>query len=157
VSLTPPATSGAVVLEAEVVKEWQFWFVQRGALTTTNAAASWMAGYDLSQAPRTWTPGQTQTWTVTVLNAGNRAWPSGGANPVRIGVHFAPNAGLPVSGWLSDQRFTLQADLAPGQSVALSVTVAAPSGETGGVLEVEAVAEGQFWFSQRAMRSFLAA
>jgi len=64
---------------------------------------------------------------------------------------------LPVSGWLSDQRFTLQADLAPGQSVALSVTVAAPSGETGGMLEVEAVAEGQFWFSQRAMRSFLAA
>ena len=156
VSLTPPATSGAVVLEAEVVKEWQFWFVQRGALTTTNAAASWMAGYDLSQAPRTWTPGQTQTWTVTVLNAGNRAWPSGGANPVRIGVHFAPNAGLPVSGWLSDQRFTLPADLSPGQSVALSVTVAAPSGETGGVLEVEAVAEGQFWFSQRAMVSFLA-
>jgi len=155
-TLTAPQTADAVILEAQMVKEQQFWFVQRGALTTTNATASWMAGYDLSQAPRTWTPGQTQTWTVTVLNAGNQAWPSGGANPVRIGVHFAGDAGLPFSGWLSDQRFTLPADLSPGQSVALSVTVGAPSGDTGGVLEIEGVAEGQFWFAQRAMLSFLA-
>jgi hypothetical protein len=57
---------------------------------------------------------------------------------------------------LTDQRFALPADLAPGQTVALSVTVTAPAGDTGGVLEAQAVKEQQFWFAQRAPRSFLA-
>ena len=155
-TLTAPPTSDAIVLEAEMVKEWQFWFVERGTIAVTDAAASWMAGYDLGQAPRVWTPGQTQTFAITVLNAGNEAWPSGGSNPVRLGVHFAGNAGLPFSGWLSDQRFTLPADLLPGQTVVVSVTVIAPSGDTGGVIEVEAVKESEFWFPERAPVSFLA-
>jgi hypothetical protein len=115
-----------------------------------------MAGYDLSQAPRTWTPGQTQSFTVTLLNAGNQTWPAGGANPVHLGVHFAASAGAPITSWLSDQRVTLAADLAPNQTVALSVTVTAPAGDTGGILEVAAVKEAQFWFTQRAPVSFLA-
>jgi len=57
---------------------------------------------------------------------------------------------------LTDQRFGLAADLLPGQTVPLSVTASAPAGNTGGVLEVEAVKESQFWFAQRAPRSFLA-
>jgi spore germination protein YaaH len=155
-TITPPAGPGATVLEAQMVKEWQFWFGQRGAIPSADAAPSWMAGYDLSQAPRTWTPGQTQTFTVTLLNAGNQAWPAGGANPVRLGVHFAGSAGAPITAWLSDQRVALPADLAPGQAVALTVTVTAPPGDTGGVLEVEAVKEAQFWLTQRAPLSFLA-
>jgi hypothetical protein len=71
-------------------------------------------------------------------------------------VHFAAGAGAPITSWLSDQRFALPADLVPGQTVALSVTVTAPAGDTGGVMEVEAVKESQFWFSQRAPMSFLA-
>ena len=155
-SITPPAGPGATVLEAQMVKEWQFWFSQRGTIPSADAAPSWMAGYDLSQAPRTWTPGQTQTFRVTLLNAGNQAWPTAGGNPVRLGVHFAGTAGAPITAWLSDQRFTLPADLAPGQTVALTITVTAPSGDTGQVLEVEAVKEAQFWFTQRAPVSFLA-
>jgi hypothetical protein len=156
VTLAAPATMDAIILEAQMVKEQQFWFVPRGPAAITNAAATWIAGYDLAQAPRTWTPGQTRTFTVTLLNAGNQAWPSAGSNPVRLGVHFAGNAGLPYTAWLTDQRFALPADLPPGQTVALSVIVSAPAGDTGGVLEVEAVKEQQFWFGQRAPRSFLA-
>jgi hypothetical protein len=155
-TLTAPQTTDAAILEAQMVKEQQFWFVPRGTTAITNAAASWTAGYDLAQAPRTWTPGQTQTFNVTVLNAGNQAWPGGGANPVRLAVHFAANAGAPYTAWLTDQRFTLPADVSPGQTIALSVTVTAPAGSTGGVLEVEAVKESQFWFPQRAPMSFLA-
>ena len=155
-TLAAPPTVDAVILEAQMVKEQQFWFVPRGPAAVTNAAATWMAGYDLSRTPVTWTSGQTQTFTVTVLNAGNQAWPSGGPNPVRLGVHFAGNAGLPYTIWLTDQRFGLAADLLPGQTVPLSVTASAPAGNTGGVLEVEAVKESQFWFAQRAPRSFLA-
>ena len=155
-TITPPAGPVAAVLEAEMVKEWQFWFVPRNTVAATIAAPSWMAGYDLSQAPRTWTPGQTQSFTVTVLNAGNQAWPAAGANPVRLGVHFAGTAGAPITSWLNDQRFALPTDLGPGQTVALSVTVSAPAGDAGSVLEVEAVKELQFWFPQRAPSSFLA-
>jgi hypothetical protein len=155
-TLTAPPTVDAVILEAQMVKEQQFWFVPRGPAAVANGAATWMAGYDLAQAARAWAPGQTQTFTVTLLNAGNLAWPAGGNNPVRLGLHFAVNAGLPYTIWLTDQRFALPADLAPGQTVALSVTVTAPAGDTGGVLEAQAVKEQQFWFAQRAPRSFLA-
>ena len=155
-TLAAPPTLEAVTLEAQMVKEQQFWFVPRAAAATTSAAAGWIAGYDLSQAPATWTPGQTQTFTVTMLNAGNQVWPSGGSNPVRLALHFAGNAGLPYTAWLTDQRFALPADLPAGQTVALSVTVSAPAGDTRVVLEAEAVKESQFWFAQRAPRSFLA-
>jgi hypothetical protein len=155
-TLASPPTLDAVVLEAQMVKEQQFWFVPRGPVAIANAAAWWMAGYDLAKASSAWTPGQTQSFTVTVLNAGNLAWPAGGNFPVRLGLHFALNPGLAYTTWLTDQRFALPADLAPGQTVALSVTVTAPAGDTGGVLEAQAVREQQFWFAQRAPRSFLA-
>jgi hypothetical protein len=155
-TLTSPPTLDAVILEAQMVKEQQFWFVPRGPAAIANAAAVWMAGYDLAKASSAWTPGQTQTFTVTLLNAGTLAWPAGGNNPVRLGLHFALNPGLPYTTWLTDQRFWLPADLAPGQTVALSVTVTAPAGDTGGVLEAQSVKEQQFWFAQRAPRSFLA-
>jgi hypothetical protein len=155
-TLTAPWTTDAVTLEAQMVKEQQFWFVARGPAAITNATPAWRAGYDLAQAPRTWTPGQTQTFTVTLLNAGTLTWPAAGSNPVRLGVHFADNAGLPYTVWLTDQRFTLPSDLNAGQTLALTVTVTAPAGDTGGILEVEAVKEQQFWFPQRAPTSFLA-
>lgn len=155
VTLNAPATGAAVVLEAEMVKEGQFWFVQRGAVSTTYALPSWMAVADLSQAPRTWTAGQTQSFPVTLLNAGNQSWPSVGANPVQLGLHFATDAGLPYARWLTDERVSLPAELAPGQSVALNVTLTAPSGDPGGVLEAQAVKEWQFWFAERAPVSFL--
>ena len=154
--VTGPWTANTVTLEAQMVKEQQFWFVGRGPAAIADVAPAWRAGYDLAQAPRTWTPGQTQTFTVTLLNTGNLAWPAASSNPVRLGVHFAGSAGQPYTVWLTDQRFTLPSDLAAGQTLALTVTVTAPAGDTGGVLEVEAVKEQQFWFPQRAPTSFLA-
>jgi hypothetical protein len=71
-------------------------------------------------------------------------------------LHFAGNAGLDPGAWLSDQRFNLASDLAPGQTATMSVTVSAPAGATGGVLEAQMVKEWQFWFGQRAQVSFLA-
>ena len=156
VTVIAPARTDAVVLEVELVKEWQFWFVSRGSAAITSAPAVWTAGYDLSQAPRVWAAGQTQTFNLTLLNAGNQAWPAGGDNPVRLGLHFAPTVMLPSAGWLTDQRVTLPSDLGPGQTMTVSVTATAPAGDTGGVLEAEAVKENQFWFSERAPLSFLA-
>jgi hypothetical protein len=150
-----PATTGAQVLEAEMVKEQQFWFGQWGPVAIRLSGASWLAGYEMSAAPKTWLLGQTQTFTVKVTNTGNQSWPSGGSTPVRLSLHFATSSGgwpkqvaSYFRAWVTDQRVALPADVAPGQSVALSVSVTAPSAGAPTVLEAEMVKEQQFWFGE---------
>jgi hypothetical protein len=157
VSLTAPATAIPNVLEVEAVKEQQFWFNDWSPVAVTQASPVWAAGYDLTQAPRTWVPSQTQTFTVNLTNLGNQAWPAGGASPVRLGVHFATrDGGYPVqfkSGmttWLNDQRFTLPNDVAPGASVPVTVTATAPPTWAFNTLELEMVKEQAFWFQDWA-------
>jgi hypothetical protein len=157
VSLTAPATAIANVLEVEAVKEQQFWFNEWSAVAVSQTNPVWDAGYDLSQAPRTWVPNQTQTFTVNVTNQGNQTWPAGGASPVRLGLHFATrDGGYPVqfkSGmttWLTDQRVALPNDVAPGASALLTVTATAPPSWSFNTLEVEMVKEQAFWFQDWA-------
>src|SRR5438128_943310 len=147
-ALTSPA-AGASVLEAQMVKEQQFWFVPAGAASIETASAGWLPGYDLTGVPRNWVAGQAQTVSLTVTNTGNQAWPAGGSNPVRLGLHFAGAPGVPYSAWLSDQRVSLPADLQPGQSVTLSAALAAPTTVDAVILEAQMVKEQQFWFVPR--------
>ena len=154
-AVAPPA-AGSAVLEAEMVKEQQFWFSQWAPVSVRLASENWLAGYDLSAVPKSWQPGQTQAITVRVTNTGNQAWPSSGSTPVHLGLHFAtssggwPNqVGSYFTSWLTDQRVSLPADLPPGQSVSLSMTVTAPNtGRAPAVLEAEMVKEQQFWFGE---------
>ena len=153
VTATAPAGGAPQVLEAQLVKEQQFWFGEWTSVAIVNAPARWLAGYDLSAAPRSWAPGQSATFSVTLTNTGNQAWPATGANPVRLGLHFATAGGgwvAQVSSsyhqWLTDQRVSLSADVAPGQSVTLTVTATTPSTGNPIVLEGEMVKEQQFWF-----------
>jgi hypothetical protein len=154
VTATAPSNGSAPVLEAQLVKEQQFWFGEWTAVAITTAPAAWLGGYDLSQAPRAWAAGQTATFSVTLTNTGNQAWPAGGTNPVRLGLHFATGGGgwsaqvgSSYHQWLTDQRISLPQDVGPGQSVAVSVTLTAPATGNPIVLEGEMVKEQQFWFS----------
>ena len=133
-----------------MVRELQFWFNQFADVNVS--VAQWSASYDASNTPTGWTAGQTQTYTVTITNTGNQTWPSGGSNPVRLGVHFANSGGgfATNSPWLTDQRFSLPADLAPNASVTLTVSVTAPNTTGNLVLEYQMVRELQFWFNQFA-------
>src|SRR5207244_1314885 len=80
-----------------------------------------------------------------------QTWSAAGSNPVHLGVHFAnAGGGAGSNTWYTDQRFSLPADLAPGASVTLSITVTAPANTGNLVLEYQMVKEGQFWFSQFA-------
>ncbi len=159
VSVTAPATTGDLVLEYEAVWEGRLWFRQFADVSTTVLAGP-VASYLVNATPSSWINSQTQSYTVSVTNTGNQLWPAQGTTPVRLGVHFARKGGGygvtgsgtgASGGWLTDQRFSLPADVPPGASVNLTISVTAPATATGKlVLEYEVLWEGRFWFSQFA-------
>src|SRR2546428_508896 len=135
-----------------MVKELQFWFSQFADVNVNvGATPVWSASYSVGTTPTSWISNQSQTYSVTVTNTGSQLWPSGGGNPVRLSAHFAnAGGGAGNNTWFSDQHFSLPADLAPGASVTLSITVTAPGNAGNLVLEYQMVKELQFWFGQFA-------
>src|SRR3989442_14498707 len=112
----------------------------------------------MSAVPKTCQSGQTQTVTVKVTNTGNQQWPSAGSMPVHLSLHFATSSGgwpnqvaSYFTAWQADQRVALPADLPPGQSVSLSVTLTAPSTRRAPArLEGEMVKGQQVWVCEWA-------
>jgi hypothetical protein len=157
ITVTAPASSGSLVLEYQMLKDRQFWFSQFADVGVSLAAATWAASYTVTATPPNWAVNQTQSYSVTVTNSGNQTWPAGGTTPVVLDVHFASvgggygTSGTGVgSGWLSEQRFSLANDLAPGASVSMTITVTAPASSGSLVLEYQMLKDRQFWFSQFA-------
>jgi len=150
VTVVAPTTTGSMYLEAEMFKSHQFWFSQWQSIPVTVAAQTWVAGYDMSQAPTAWRGGQSQTFAVSVTNKGNMAWPSGGPNPVKLDLHFAKATGgsANLANWLTSQVYSLPGDVLPGQSTTLTVTAAAPATSGYLYLEAELLKSQQFWFKQ---------
>jgi hypothetical protein len=118
--------------------------------TTPFSMAHWQARYDTSKVPTTWVAGRSQTFPVTVTNIGDVTWPATGHGTVDLDLHFATSSGGSAkrSTWLNSGAFAMPADLAPGASVTMNVTYAAPSRIGTMVLEVEMVKEQDFWFQQ---------
>jgi N-acetylmuramoyl-L-alanine amidase/Fibronectin type III domain len=148
VTVTPPGF-GHLVLEAEMVKEHQLWFAKYAPVNVLVNAPTWSASYDVSRVPTSWVDGQPETFPVTVTNTGDFPWPSTGANEVDLDLHFASYAGGSgaLQYWLSSQAFSIAADVAPGGSVTVNVTMT-PPGFGHLVLEAEMIKEHEFWFSQ---------
>src|SRR5207302_1285345 len=108
-----------------------------------------VASYSVAATPTSWGTNQSQTYSVTITNAGSQAWPHTGSGLVDLGVHFtSAGGGFGNSAYYSDQRISLPADLAAGASVTLSITVTAPPNSGNLVLEYQMAKEGQFWFGQ---------
>ncbi len=150
VTFAAPSHAGALVLEAEMIKEHQFWFKQWAPLNVVVAPAIWSASYDMSKAPRTWTLLHGQTFPVTVTNTGNTTWPSTGYYRVDLELHFTSQTGGSAKRtyWLTNQAYSLPGDLAPGKSVTVTVTVTAPLSAGSMYLEAEMIKEHLFWFLQ---------
>jgi hypothetical protein len=110
----------------------------------------WNATYDMSRAPTAWVAGQSQTFPITVTNNGDVTWPSTGYGKVDLDLHFATQAGgsAKAASWLTSNAWGIGADLAPGNSVTLNVTVTAPSTTGSMFLEAEMIKEHQLWFQQ---------
>ncbi len=99
--------------------------------------------------PDQWSIGEIKRYTITITNRTDKVWPSSGPNRVRLGVHFIPFAkdnDTPGQDWVSDQRFELPRDLAPGESVALTVSVQAPYTAGDYMLRHRLLQEGMQWF-----------
>ena len=150
VTVAPPSSTGSLVLEAEMIKEHQFWFPQWQPVAVNVAAPDKTAAYDMSKAPTSWVAGQSQSFPVTVTNTSTATWISTGFYSTDLDLHFATSAGGSANQarWLNSKAFSLPANLAPGGSVTLTVTLAAPSSTGSLVLEAEMIKEHQFWFQQ---------
>ena len=137
-----------MVLEAEMVKEQDFWYQQWQSVSVNVASLDKAASYDMSNVPVSWSAGTSQTFAVTVTNTSNQTWLSTGTYRTDLDLHFAPAAGGSVkqSTWLNSKAFSLPANLAPGGSVTLNLTFTAPSKVGSFVLEAEMVKEHQYWF-----------
>jgi len=105
------------------------------------------ASYNAS-VPTTWQPGQTTTYAITLTNTGAQTWNAFGANQVRLAVHFGTTSDWPGDGWVTDQRFYLPADIPPGASSSIIVSVTAPSMGGSFVLRHRMVKENVAWFDQ---------
>ena len=152
VTVTAPSRTGSLVLEAEMIKEHQYWFQQWQPVNVTVAAPVWSAGYSLAGAPSSWVKSGSQSVTLTVTNTGNTTWPSSGYNRVDLDLHFTTQAGgsAKVAFWLTSKAYSLPGDLTPGHSVTLTVPVTAPPSSGSMFLEAEMIKEHQFWFQQSA-------
>ena len=151
-TIAAPSTSGSLVLEAEMLKEHDFWFQQWQPVNVNVAARNKAAGYDMSKAPTSWLAGQSQTFPVTVTNTSTYTWLSTGDSRTDLDLHFMPVAGGAAkrSTWLTNQAFSLPANLAPGGKATVNVKVTAPAKTGSLVLEAIMIKEHSFWFQQWA-------
>lgn len=91
--------------------------------------------------------GATLTVAVTVRNTGRDAWPRGGPNPVRLGYRWYDAGGQQVAA--ADHRTPLPRDVAPGEEVQISATLAAPAQAGTYTLSFDLVHEGITWFADK--------
>src|SRR5438034_219466 len=104
-----------------------------------------MATYAVAATPTSWGTNQSQTYSVTITNAGSQTWPHTGSVLVDLGVHFtSAGVGFGNGAYYRDQHSfptRRSSDLA---SVTLSITVTAPPNSGNLVLEYQMAKEGQF-------------
>jgi hypothetical protein len=134
-------------LEAQAFKNQQFWFDSWQPVVVTVASA-WSAAYDVTGIPRSWSPGQTQSFTVFVRNNGSQVWPASGSNYVALDMHVStqPGGSGVIGQWLTSQVFRLSADIAPGQTAQIAVHVTAPAQAGSLYVEAEMFKNQQLWF-----------
>jgi N-acetyl-anhydromuramyl-L-alanine amidase AmpD len=93
--------------------------------------------------------GQVVSAPVTVKNAGTLAWTVGGSQPFRIGYRYYRNRRLLSLGEDKDLRTDVPHEIAPGESVTLTVRVALPDQPGNYTLELDMLQDGVTWFKEQ--------
>jgi SpoIID/LytB domain protein len=148
VAYTAPTAVGSFTLAIDTVREGVAWLSGLGSAYARAALAvtsGFNGGYDQTNTPAQATIGATLPLSVRVTNYGQRTWPAGGPNPVRLSYHIFTTTGAVVV-W-DGSRGNLAADIAPGQAATIPITVQLP-GSTGNFrIEWDLVQDGVAWFS----------
>ncbi|HZP95170.1 MAG TPA: SpoIID/LytB domain-containing protein [Candidatus Limnocylindria bacterium] len=149
-AFTAPSSSGTYTLAIDLVREGIGWFADGGsppARAAFSVTSGLSGGYGATTTPGQVTIGAVIDLTVTVMNYGPRAWPAGGANPVRLGYHiFGANTGTTYV-W-DGARGTLPNDVPAFTSATVPIRVTVPAGVGDYIIAWDLVQEGVAWFSQ---------
>ena len=97
--------------------------------TPTQPHSTYQEGFGPVQALTNLTPGLTVKENVNVQNQGNFTWPASGSNAVTLSYYWLDSESKPVSATIAGQSnvTALPSDVAPGQTVGLSLMVHAPA------------------------------
>jgi hypothetical protein len=145
VDVTAPAKAGSYTLRQRLISAE---FGGLANMLKTAAAVETLSAQYAVSPPLQWQAGQTQTYSITLINKGSKTWNAGGNNPVHLGVYFA-GASDAVGDWPEEpMRFNLPHDVKPGQKVTFTISVAAPLARGSYVLRHRMVKEGVNWFNQ---------
>ncbi|MDP9264706.1 MAG: SpoIID/LytB domain-containing protein [Chloroflexota bacterium] len=147
-TVVAPALPGSHTLTFDLVREGVAWFESLGNTPLRIAAtvgSGFNAGYGATTTPAQIALGAVLQLQAEVSNYGQRTWPAGGTNPVHLSYHIASAAGATVV-W-DGSRGVLPADVAPGQTVNVTVSAQFPSTAGGYVFAWDLVQEGVAWFS----------
>ena len=109
----------------------------------------WSADWEDSNVPSKWTAGETRAITVTVRNDGGRTWPATGTNPVKVGYYWLSTS--TGNRFDAPSRIALPRDVAPGQSVTLTLSITAPVYPTNYTLVLDLRKENEFWFRDKGL------
>ena len=150
IAVTAPAYPTNYILTLDLLREGDFWFVNKGARpdeTPVAVGVDFRARY--APAAVSFTAGQVAMVPIAITNTGAGTFPTTNSYPVNLAYHWVDAAGRIVV-W-EGARTPLPSDLGPGRSVQFAAIVRAP--ETPGTysLRFDLVQEGVAWFSSRGV------
>ncbi len=112
-------------------------------------SADWSADWLQDNVSRAWTAGETRLITVQVQNDGGRVWNALGTDPVTLGYYWISTA---TGNRFPGANFTpLGGDVAPGQTVTLTIPVTAPAYPTNYTMVLDLYKQNEFWFRDKGL------
>jgi len=144
-----PRTPGGFFLVWDVVHEGELWVSEVGPTPPAGVMIEVEAGSAFSvqrgSPPRVMVSGGEVSVHVAVRNDGTRPWP--GDRGFALSYHWLDGDGAMID--REGRRGAVAVDVAPGETVDLTVAVVAPRRPGFYLLQWDMVEEGVYWFSDR--------